>query len=148
MILECIDEEKILLAPKEPDYRRLIERMLKNSALIDAADKGPVCERILERDQRMPTALGKGIAVPRYISDRIGRNEIIVAVDPAGLPVISSGQKPVKILFLLLLSANTAYADVLAQCLRLLNDDAVKEELLQAKDAPAIFRIIQRWEQD
>ncbi len=148
MILECIDEEKILLAPGEPDYRRLIERMLNNSALIDKTDRGQVCERILERDQRMPTALGKGIAVPRYINEQIDRNEIIVAIDPAGLPVISSDQKPVKTLFLLLLSTNTAYADVLAQCLRLLNDDAVKEELLQAKDAPEIFRIIQRWEQD
>jgi mannitol/fructose-specific phosphotransferase system IIA component (Ntr-type) len=148
MIRECLNEERILLAPGEPDYRHLIERMLKQSAQIDAADIGQVCDRVLERDQRMPTALGKGIAVPRCISDRFGHNEIIAAIDPAGLPAASSDPKPVRILFLLLLSIATAYADVLAQCLRLLNDEAVKEELLRAKDAPEVCRIVQRWEQD
>jgi PTS system nitrogen regulatory IIA component len=148
MIRECLNEEKILMAPEEPDYRHLIERMLKHSTLIDMADRIRVCDQILERDQRMPTALGKGIAVPRYISDQIDNNEIIVAINPAGLPAVSSDQKAVKILFLLMLSATTAYADVLAQCLRLLNDDAVKEELIKAKDAAEVYRIIQRWEQD
>ncbi|KPJ74173.1 hypothetical protein AMJ52_01540 [candidate division TA06 bacterium DG_78] len=97
---------------------------------------------LLKRESLMPTALGKGIAVPRIILDDKFGTEIIVAISHKGIDLNSFDRLPVKIIFLCLFSKSDTHSALLAHCLHLLNDGSMRTELLAAKTAEEVVRLI------
>ena len=148
MVLEYLDIKKIIIDSEAQDYRELLKQMLLCSALKEEETiLNSSIDQITKRDALMPTALGKGIAIPRLINENIKQNEIIIAINAKGLPLQGIDDKQVKIAFLLLHSRNDNYAGLIASVLRLLNDDNLRDDLIQAKNAADVLKIIQRWEQ-
>ena len=148
MILEYLSENRVIIDYQAVDYQHLLEQMVMHSTMsYKKLNNRSLVDLVLERDSLMPTALGKGVALPRVIDDEIKPSEIIIAINPKGMTIDSMDRKPVKIVFLFLLSTKDNYAELLAQGLRLLNDDNVRDELLQAKTVDRVLKLIQRWEQ-
>lgn len=149
MIVECLSEDRVIINESAEDYPRLLAAMAARSRLgNDGWDGKKTGELIIERDRLAPTALGKGVAIPRLSSDRIKASEIIICINEQGLPVAAIDHKPVKIVFLLLLARNRDHDAILAQTMRLLSDDSLRHELLQAGKSGDVIRILQRWEQE
>lgn len=145
MVFEYLSENKILLNCQAKDYQNLLAQML---ALSNEKEYQLIIEIIMAREAAMPTTLGKGIALPRVILDKKDETEIIIALSPNGLNITGLDHEPVKIVFLHLFSKNIDYSEILAQNLRLLNDDSLRAKLLNVKLASEVIKLIKNWEQE
>jgi len=105
MILEYLSENRVIIDYQAVDYQHLLEQMVMHSTMsYKKLNNRSLVDLVLERDSLMPTALGKGVALPRVIDDEIKPSEIIIAINPKGMTIDSMDRKPVKIVFLFLLS--------------------------------------------
>ena len=135
----------ILLNTASNNYRELLSMMIDKSNVVDIP--GTV-DRILEREKVMPTALGKGIFLPRVVLDSIKRTEIFITVNHDGLVFDDYGTTVANVVMLLLLSERDDYIALLAQCLRLLNDDCLRSDLLHCRNADDVLKTISDWEKE
>ncbi len=145
MLADYLNEEKIILNFEEHSYRGTLERMLQKSGEKDPA---AIIDKILEREKIMPTALGKGIFLPRVVLKEKSASEVIIAVNAKGLCFDDYGAVTANIIVLFLFSDKTDYAAVLAQSLRLLTDDSLRSDLLQSKKPKDVIKAISDWEQE
>jgi mannitol/fructose-specific phosphotransferase system IIA component (Ntr-type) len=145
MLADYLDERKIMLNVEERSFRATLLKMLEKST---EKDVDAIVDKILEREKIMPTALGRGIFLPRVLLQNKSRSEIIIAVNAKGQCYDDYGSITANIVMLFLFSRNSDYATVLAQSLRLLNDDSLCSELLKSKKPKDIMKAIQDWEQE
>ncbi|MGD8979604.1 MAG: PTS sugar transporter subunit IIA, partial [candidate division WOR-3 bacterium] len=78
MLTDYIAEDKVLLNVDDTSYKGVLLGMLDKSAETDGAG---IVEKIFEREKVMPTALGKGLFLPRVILREKPRSEVIIAVN-------------------------------------------------------------------
>ncbi|MCK4673775.1 PTS sugar transporter subunit IIA [candidate division WOR-3 bacterium] len=145
MLAEYFEKNRILLNFKAKDFKKALEKMLivssekKHSQIIDT---------IIKRESLMPTVLGKGVALPRVIIANKEKTEIIIAISQKGINFKGFDLLPVKIIFLYLFSKKDDYPSILAQSLRLLNEDSLRAELLNSKTREEIIAAIKAWEEE
>ncbi len=145
MLSEYLDPAKILLNIEGDDYRKILSIMLEKSSVTDIP--GTV-DKIIEREKVMPTALGKGIFLPRTVADNIKRTEVLITVSHGGLVFDDYGTAVANVIMLFLFSKNDDYIALLAQGLRLLNDDALRSDLLHCKKADDVIKAVSDWEKE
>lgn len=126
------------------DFKQLLKRMLK---LSEERNCGSLIKKIIERERLMSTALGKGVALPRVVLENKAKTEIIIAVSKRGVNLTASDLVPVKIIFLFLFSKKDDYSLLLAESLRMLNDDTLRSEILNVKSAEELIQKIKKWEE-
>ena len=143
MLAEFLEPEKILLNFEEHNYHEALRKMLSRSA---EKNVDQVLDRILSRDKVMPTALGKGIFLPRAIIDEKPRSEVIMAINHGGLVFEDYGALVANIITLFLFSKSDDHAAILAQSLRLLNDDGLRKTLFDCRKPDAVIKAITEWE--
>lgn len=145
MLADFIAEDKVLLHVDEGSYRGILLRMLDKGGRKDGAS---IVEKILEREKIMPTALGKGLFLPRVTLKEMPRSKVVIAVNPKGLTFEDYGNQTASIIMLFLLSENDDYAALLAQSLRLLTDDCLRMDLLKSKKPRDVIKAIREWEEE
>lgn len=145
MLADYIAEDKVLLHVDERSYKGILLRMLDESGRKDGVS---IVEKILEREKIMPTALGKGLFLPRVILEEMPRSEVVIAVNAKGLTFEDYGNQTASIIMLFLLSEKDDYAALLAQCLRLLTDDCLRMDLLKSKKPRDVIKAIREWEEE
>ncbi|MGB7055874.1 MAG: PTS sugar transporter subunit IIA [bacterium] len=145
MLADYIDERKVLLNVDERSYQGTLLKMLEKSAEKDGA---VIVQKILEREKVMPTALGKGIFLPRVVLMEKPKSEVIIAVNSKGLAFDDYGTATASIIMLFLFSENDNYAAVLAQSLRLLTDDSLRSDLIRSKKPKDVIKAIREWEKE
>ena len=111
---------------------------------LDAPDE--IAARVIERESRMTTAIGLGIAVPHARLERLDRVRVVVACVPAGLDFHAPDRKPVRLALLLVspMDAPGIHVQALAAVSR------IRQELvdwLVGASGPAEFlSILAGWE--
>ncbi|MDH4211772.1 MAG: PTS sugar transporter subunit IIA [candidate division WOR-3 bacterium] len=145
MLSEYLEPGKILLNAEGNSYRELLSMMLDRSSVTDIP--GTV-DKILEREKIMPTALGKGIFLPRIVVDDIKRTEVLVTLNHGGLVFDDYGTGVANVIMLFLFSKNDDYIALLAQSLRLLNDDSLRSDLLHCRKADDVIKTVNDWEKE
>ena len=145
MLSDYLDKERILLNVSATGFRDMLLRMLETST---EQDKLLVVDKILEREKIMPTALGKGIFLPRVIIKEKSRSEVIIATNPSGLSFEDYASVPAYIIMLFLFSEDEDHAGILAQSLRLLNDDTLRSDILESIAPTDVIKAIAEWEED
>ena len=145
MLAEYVDEKKILLGLEEHTFRGTLMKMLEKSVEDDA---DVIVEKILQREKVMPTALGKGVFLPRVVLHEKSSSEVIIAVSPKGMRYDDDGAVTANIVMLFIFSGKSDYAAILAQSLRLLTDDTLRSDLLKSKKPKAIIKAISDWEKE
>lgn len=145
MLGEYLDKSKVLLNFTADTIEKSLMKMLEVS---DEKDHASLVQKILDRETLMPTSLGKGIALPRCHIENKDKTEIILALSPDGLPFRSFDQQQTRIIVLFLFSPNDAAASLLAQSLRLFNDDSLRTELVKCATEDEVISTIKRWEGD
>lgn len=145
MLADYLVREKIFLNFEAKDYKQAVEKMLAASS-----EKGlpQIVDMFMKRESLMSTALGKGIALPRIVLDDKKKTELIIALSTKGINANGFDRSPVKIIFLLLFSKTDDHPSILGQCLRLLNDGALRTELLSCKTPDEVIIAIKEWEEE
>ncbi len=100
---------------------------------------------LLERERLGSTGIGDGIAIPHGKLPNLSDLLLSFGRSQAGVEFDSLDGKPAHLFFLVVAPENSAgvHLKALARISRLLKSNAVRRELMQAKDAEEIFRIIQ-----
>lgn len=145
MLAEYTTEHKVLLNVQEKSFKETLLAMLDKSAENDGAS---IVEKILEREKVMPTALGKGLFLPRVILKDKSKSEVIIAVNSKGITFDDYGAQTASIIILFLLSEHDDYAALLAQSLRLLTDDCLRTDLLKSRKPKDVIKAIREWEEE
>lgn len=145
MLGQYLERKKVLLNFTADTLEKGLMKMLEMS---DERDRMALVKHVLDREDLMPTSLGKGVALPRiHVRDK-DRSEIILALSPAGLPFRSFDQQQTRIIALFLFSANDDAASLLAQSLRLFNDDSLRTELLKCATEEEVIATVKKWERN
>ncbi|UCC11664.1 MAG: PTS sugar transporter subunit IIA [candidate division WOR-3 bacterium] len=145
MLGEYLHKDKILLNFTADTIEKSLLKMLEVS---EEKANTALVQEILDRETLMPTSLGKGITLPRCHVKNKDRTEIILALSPDGLPLSSFDQQQTRIIVLFLFSEKDNAASLLAQSLRLFNDDSLRSDLMNCSTQDEVIQTIKKWEVD
>jgi mannitol/fructose-specific phosphotransferase system IIA component (Ntr-type) len=144
MLAEYLAKNKILFNIEAADYQQVLRKLLG----VSNADIDQAMRKITEREAIMSTVLGKGIALPRATLDDLPETEIIIGIIPKGLKLGSFDLIPTRIIILHLFTREDDRASILAQTLRLMNDDNLKNEIIHCRDADNVINTVREWEEE
>jgi mannitol/fructose-specific phosphotransferase system IIA component (Ntr-type) len=138
---------RIPLASRDKeDVLRELVALLPSST--DPERTEQIFEAVLEREKRMSTGIGQGVAIPHGKSELVPGMEISfgVAADPVDFDSLDGD--PCRIFFLLVSppSLTGPHIKALAQISRMLTSDSVREELARAPDAGTVRELFRRQE--
>jgi len=107
-------------------------------------------EVLLERERLGSTGIGDGIAIPHGKLPNLSDLLLCLGRSQAGVDFDSLDGKPTHLFFLVVAPENLAgiHLKALARISRLLKSNTVRWELMQAKDAEDIFRIISQQDEE
>jgi PTS system fructose-specific IIC component len=107
-------------------------------------DREALVRSVMDRENRMSTGLGKGVAVPRCRTDSIDRITCSLAIKREGLEFDALDNLPVKIFIMVAAprKADTEYVKVLSLLYRVLNQETFRTELLNARSAAEVLTLI------
>ena len=99
---------------------------------------------VMEREQKMSTSPENGLAVPHGKAASVDRLLVAVGLKQKGIDFKSADGQSAKIIILILSSAAQSGPHVrcLAEIGRLLQSEATRKKILNAKDAETVFRIM------
>lgn len=109
-------------------------------------DRDPILSAVAQRESKMSTAVGMGIAIPHARLESAPRLCAAVAVCPGGLDFPVSDGAPVRLVFLLLSPPSAAglHVQALASVARL--SGPLLDSLLGARDAMEFREVLLRGE--
>lgn len=145
MLADYLDKKKIIINLDARDLRQALVQML---TLSDEQRPSKLVDSIMARESLMSTVLGKGVAVPRIVIDGKRKTEVIIGLSKKGIDMKSIDRVPVRIVMLHLLADSDDYASILAQSLRLLNDENLRNELHACTRREDIITTIRTWEEE
>lgn len=105
---------------------------------------------LLEREKLGSTGTGFGVAIPHGKVDSLSELMVCFGRSKAGIDFDSMDGKPAHLLFLLIAPAESigTHLSVLARISNLLNDQDIRDQLLNAGNADSIYSIIVAFEND
>jgi len=111
--------------------------------------KGLVAD-LIRREQQASTGIGKGVAVPHVHEDSIGRQLLAVGISRQGIDFKAIDAAPVHIVALLATPSKhqKQHMELLAGLSRLLQQEEVRQQLVQAEDAAAVIEIFMSKKQE
>ena len=133
-------------ATKEELLTKMVDLASKNPHVID---KEKVRTAILERERIMSTGVGKGFAIPHGKTDAV--NDIVLAFATTAEPVdyAAMDSEPVR-LVLLLISRDSDVGSrlrLLSRASKVMNSEAARKSLIEAKSAEEIIAIFKAEEE-
>ncbi len=131
---------------KDALIKKMVEIAARNPNVLDAAK---VQTAILDRERIMSTGVGKGFAIPHGKTDAV--NDVVLAFGVTADPVdyASMDNEPVR-LVLLLLSRESDVGlrlKLLSRASKVMNSDAARKALLEAKTSQEAFDIFKAEEE-
>lgn len=111
-------------------------------------DADEILEAVLERERKMATGIGRGIAIPHGKSRSVNGLEIAFARTATPLDYGSLDRQPVRLFFLLVSPPDQAgtHIQALARISRILSSETVQDELLEADSPEKVIALLAREE--
>ncbi|XZG70078.1 PTS IIA-like nitrogen regulatory protein PtsN [Chitinibacteraceae bacterium HSL-7] len=107
-----------------------------------------IFDALFAREKLGSTGLGQGVAIPHgRIKGLKEATGAFVRLNEA-IPFDAPDGKPVALIFVLLVPANATdlHLQILSELAQLFSDKAVRDQLLAANDAAALYQLISEWE--
>jgi mannitol/fructose-specific phosphotransferase system IIA component (Ntr-type) len=107
-----------------------------------------IFDAVAERERRMSTGIGQGVAIPHGKSGLVSGMEIAFGIAAAPVDYDALDGEPVSLFFLLVSPPDRTgdHIKALAQISRLLTSDAVRDELTAARSPQEVLRLLRREE--
>ena len=121
--------------------------LLPSSA--DESVRDQLLAAVLERESRMSTGIGQGIAIPHGKTDQVSAMEIGFGISPAPIDFEALDGDPVDVFFVLVSPPDLTgpHIKALAQISRILASDTVRRELVEAGGAEEVLGLFRREEE-
>lgn len=133
---KILSEDVIRVGLKGATKQEIIEELL--DILVTAGrvtDRREALKVLLERENKMSTALQNGLALPHAKTDVVDRLVGAMGIKPEGVAFQSIDGQPTRIFILTMSPFNRAgpHIQFLAEVGRLVSDPAVRAKILEAK---------------
>ena len=117
-----------------------INELAAKIQIIEGLDKLTIAQAVIARESQLPTAIGKGVAVPHARLPSITRPIVAVGRTNHPLTFAAPDKIPVRLVFLILTPAAAPLEQlrVLSRVATIANNDTTRRRLFRAK-SPAIF---------
>jgi mannitol/fructose-specific phosphotransferase system IIA component (Ntr-type) len=128
---------------KEEVLRELVALLAKTP---QAAQ--PLLASVMERERKLSTGIGRGVAIPHGRSARAQGLEVAFGISAAPIDYGSLDGQPVRLFFLLVspLDQPSAHCEALGRIARVLASESVTEGLLQAPNPASVLALLTRRE--
>ena len=143
-IQNLLSRDDIRLRVRAADKAALLRQLCRHVATVLDLDPEEVLGAILRREALGSTGVGEGIAIPHARLDTLSQPAGALAVLAQPLDFDAIDDRPVNIVFLLLLPAVSQgeQLNVLSRVARALREPGRREALRHAQDADAAYRIL------
>jgi len=143
-IVDILSPDSVLCGIEPSSKKQLLETLAELAAKKTGLDGRLILDALIERERLGTTGIGRGVALPHT---RLPNLKRIFCAFAKSTPVDfeSVDDKPVDLAFLLLVpeDAGADHLKALARLSRLLRDEAVATALREAKNATALYQIIE-----
>ena len=121
--------------------RQLVGKLKEGHPTLDAAEAVRV---VWEREEKLSSAVGRGVAVPHGRLAGLERPLVALARSPKGFPFVSPDKVPVRLAFLILTPTTSPVAQlkILARIASLVSNDNLRRRLLRAKTEEQLLDIL------
>ena len=111
------------------DVLRELVSLLPSSTSAETRDR--LHQAVVEREERMSTGIGQGIAIPHGKSDAVAAMEVAFGIPKKAIPFDALDGDPVEVFFLLVSPPDLTgpHIRALAQISRMLSSDALRSEV-------------------
>lgn len=148
MIGEILEEERIRLRLQGRTKKEILKELVD---LISSSDeeREKLLRVILDREERMSTGVGKGVAMPRGRIDFLSQLRGAFGMKPEGVDFEALDGAPVNTFFLLVApkGEDSSYVKAISLLARILNQDSFRESLLKAKSETEVLVLFKEEEQ-
>jgi nitrogen PTS system EIIA component len=144
---ENLSAAAILCGHRADSREEVLDRLVTAAAAAYGWDDGPTLSQMVrEREAKMSTVIGMGIAVPHSRLERLDRVHVAVACLPSGVEFNSGDRKPVRLVVLLVspLAAAGLHVQALAMVGRI--TESLVEGLVGAATPAAFLDVLTAWE--
>jgi mannitol/fructose-specific phosphotransferase system IIA component (Ntr-type) len=107
-------------------------------------DREVLVKSATDREKRMSTGLGKGVAVPRCLSKETRKTVCCVGVKKDGIDFEALDGLPVRIFFMVVApgKSDESYVRILSRLYRLLNQETLRSGILKARNPKEVLSLI------
>ncbi len=143
-IIDILPKDAVICDASVGSKKQLLETLAGLAAQKTGLDERLILDALIERERLGTTGIGHGVALPHTRLNAL--NKIFCAfVRTTPVDFESVDDKPVDLVFLLLVpeEAGADHLKALARLSRLLRDETVAADLRHAKEADAIYTLIQ-----
>ncbi|HUX11768.1 MAG TPA: glucosyl-3-phosphoglycerate synthase [Spirochaetia bacterium] len=126
-------------------FRELVERIPSDRCPVGAQE---LVTGLIDREHRMNTGLGQGVAIPHFVSPRLRALQLIIGRSAAGIDFGAVDQEPVRLVVMLLAPENQRdrYLNVLAAIARLLQEPGALARLAEAETPDSLLTVLKKYE--
>ncbi len=146
-----LKKSDILTNCKAKDRWDLIDTMLDQAVknkYVNPDDRETIRKSLFDREKSMSTGIGKGVAIPHCTNAKVDDVIVIMSICNKGINFDAIDNLPVQIAILLIVPKNklTQHIKTLANIAKIMNDNELREEIISAKTAVSILKIIKQYE--
>ncbi|MGD8415279.1 MAG: PTS sugar transporter subunit IIA [Candidatus Latescibacterota bacterium] len=136
-------EENVRLGLEATDKTALIRDLVTSLSTESKSNLEEVADAVLERERRLSTGVGYGVALPHAKTPAMETTEVMMAVLAEPLDFDSFDGDPVRLVFLMVgpPSASRQHIQMLGRVSRILNDESTRKKLLAAETAAEVVSI-------
>ena len=150
-LTDILGPEQVIAELKARGKRAAMEELCAVLTTVEPRlDLKKLMEVLIERERLGSTGIGDGIAIPHGKLPELDRLLLSFGRSREGIDFDSLDGKPAHLFFLVVAPENSAgtHLKALARISRLLKSHLVRRELMEAKDAQAIYEIIQAQDEE
>jgi PTS system nitrogen regulatory IIA component len=135
-----------LKGKKAVEILKEFAQLLYSKKLINNKDK--FLDELLIREELGSTAIDNGIAIPHCKLDEVSRTFAVIGISRKGVNFNSVDDKPTYLFFLLVSPQKSTeeHLSALAAISHIARQEEAKKELIEARNADEIIKVIQEWE--
>ena len=145
---EILSVDHVLVDVSATSKKRVFEYVGLLFEKLNGIGRADVSDNLFARERLGSTGLGYGVGIPH---GRIkGLTQPLGAVLRLQQPIVfdAPDEKPVGLMFFLLVpeAATQQHLDILAQIAQMLSDTRLRNEMINAPDAKALYDLIATWQ--
>jgi fructose-specific phosphotransferase system IIA component len=131
---------------KEGVIKELIRTLIERKAI---TDEESVFQAAMEREKIMTTGVGRQVAIPHCKIKDSKEFSIAFGISDTGIDFDAIDNQPVKIIFLLVGPEDNPgmHIRLLSRISRLISKEALRDKLLQVKDAEEAYQLLKTEEE-
>ncbi len=150
-LYDKLNEDSILVPLKSSNKLETIEEILYHLQNYDVlSDTIKLFKSMINKEETLPSAVGRGIAYPNFISKEIDSLVCVLGISKIGIDFDSPDGQPCHLILLTLSSENEPleHRKFINRFRTMFENPKTRYSLIEAKSSKEIIEIIKNWEKE